>query len=159
MLPIRTILYPTDFSPYSDVACQFACALARDYDARLILAHVVHEPVVAYGTGPVAPDMDAAEVELKSWVSLLASQFAPVTVEYRLAVGSPAAEILRLAGEVKSDLIVMGTHGRTGLGRLVLGSVAEHVLREAGCPVVTVKAPLASGAGPHTTGAAATRVT
>ncbi len=140
MLPIRTILYPTDFSPHSDLACQFAGALARDYGARLIVAHVFHEPVVAYGAGLTASDRDAAEIELKSWASLLASQFGLVAVEHRLAVGNPAAEILRLAEEVKSDLIVLGTHGRTGLGRLVLGSVAERVLRGAACPVVTARA-------------------
>jgi nucleotide-binding universal stress UspA family protein len=64
-----------------------------------------------------------------------------VQLEYRLGTGDPATEILRLAGETKCDLIVMGTHGRTGLTRLVLGSVAEEVLRQAPCPVLAVKTP------------------
>ncbi len=159
MLPIRTILYPTDFSPHSDLACQLASSLARDYGARLILVHVIHEPAVVYGMGPIAPDVDAAEVELKSWAGLIGTQFAPVDVEYRLVIGSPAAEILRLADTVKSDLIVMGTHGRGGFGRLVLGSVAEQVLREASCPVVTIRAPLAPVAVAGHAGTAAVRAT
>jgi nucleotide-binding universal stress UspA family protein len=69
-----------------------------------------------------------------------------VPVEHQLLfVGDPAAEILRVAQAVKADLIVLGTHGRTGLGRLLMGSVAEQVVRRAPCPVVTVKAPLPQG--------------
>src|SRR5262249_48839479 len=68
-------------------------------------------------------------------------------IEYRLSEGDPAVEIIRLAAEVKANLIVMGTHGRTGLGRLMMGSVAEAVLRRAPCPVLTLKAPFSWAPG------------
>jgi nucleotide-binding universal stress UspA family protein len=68
-----------------------------------------------------------------------------VRVEHRLVAGDPGAEILRAAREEPCDLIVMGTHGRTGLGRVLLGSVAEQVVRRAPCPALTVKAPAESG--------------
>jgi nucleotide-binding universal stress UspA family protein len=139
MLPIRTILHPTDFSERSNDAYRLACALARDYNARLLIVHVVPPVAAAVGdlvwTGPV----DYQEVKDK----LLGLEGPdPARVERWLEEGDPASEILRLAREGRCDLIVMGTHGRRGLGRLLMGSVAETVLRKAPCPVVTVKAPL-----------------
>ena len=79
--------------------------------------------------------------ELRARLQTLQSGEPGVPVEYRLEAGDPATEVLRVAREVPCDLIVLGTHGRTGLTRLVLGSVAEEVLRKAPCPVLTVKAP------------------
>jgi nucleotide-binding universal stress UspA family protein len=145
MLPIRTILHPTDFSERSDFAYRLACSLARDYGAHLLIVHVVPPPVAFVGdavwSGPIEVDMD----ELKNKLLRLTGP-DPTRVERRLEEGSPADEILRLARESHCDLIVMGTHGRRGLGRLLMGSVAELVVRKAPCPVVTVKSPFPDAA-------------
>jgi nucleotide-binding universal stress UspA family protein len=142
MLPIRTILHPTDFSRPSEYAFQMACALARDYGARLIVAHVKAPPAVAYGElGPMIPEPEQTVDELTR--RLVEMKPAPgVTAEYCVREGDPASEIVKLAQETTADLIVLGTHGRTGLGRLLMGSVAEAILRRAACPVLTLKTPV-----------------
>jgi nucleotide-binding universal stress UspA family protein len=141
MLPIHSILYPTDFSPQAGHAFQVACALARDYGARLVLLHV-KPPEVVYGEGFVLPpDSEAVRRELLEQLGSLQLADPSVSVWRILEEGNPAAEILHTAAEVGCDLIVMGTHGRTGLGRLLMGSVAEAVLRKAPCPVLTIRSP------------------
>jgi len=142
MLPLRTILHPTDFSERSEFALRLACALARDYSARLIVLHTVTIPTAVFGEGVVPPDIDAYQEEMSEKLQRLEVPVADVDVERRLRRGDPVAEILRLAEDGACDLIVMGTHGRTGLGRLLMGSVAEQVVRRAPCPVLTVKTPL-----------------
>jgi nucleotide-binding universal stress UspA family protein len=140
MFPIRKILHPTDFSERSDHAFRLACALARDHNAPLIVLHV-HSPVVAYGDGLVGvmpPDFTG---ELQARLREIDPHDPKVVIERRLVEGEPAAEIQRVARESGCDLIVMGTHGWTGLRRLLMGSVAEDVVRKASCPVLTVKAP------------------
>jgi nucleotide-binding universal stress UspA family protein len=150
MLPIRTILHPTDFSPHSHAAFQLACSLARDYAARLIVLHVVNPPIAALGgmaaVPPIAEEYGQRKAEEKLYH--LQSPYAAVRIEQRLAQGDAAEEILRLAEEIPCDFIVLGTHGRTGVGRLLLGSVAERVLRKAACPVLTVKNPVPEAAEP-----------
>jgi len=141
MLPIRTVLHPTDFSDYSDYAFRLACSLARDYGARLVVVHVVELPVAIYGNGLVLPPPQVNKEPLQAKLQQLLPRDPKVQVEHRLVEGDAATEILRVAGEAKCDLIVMGTHGRTGLGRLLMGSVAEQVVRKASCPVLTVKTP------------------
>jgi nucleotide-binding universal stress UspA family protein len=143
MLPIHTILHPTDFSERSGYAFRLACSLARDYKAHLIALHVLPPPVIAYGEGivPVPVDPECLEA-LKAEFERLHLPCGQLSVEHRLAEGDPATEILRTAQEIACDLIVMGTHGRTGLGRVLLGSVAEEVVRKATSPVLTVKTPL-----------------
>jgi len=142
MLAIRTVLHPTDFSKCSDFAFRLACSLARDYDARLIVLHVIEPPMVVGGEGvlmlPPAVDLKPHRERLQ----LLRPQDPKAPVEHRLVEGTAATEILRLAEETKCDVIVLGTHGRKGFGRLLMGSVAEQVVRRAPCPVVTVKTPL-----------------
>jgi nucleotide-binding universal stress UspA family protein len=144
MLAIKTILHPTDFSERSDLAFRLACSLARDHGARLIILHVAEPPVPPTPSGiPIVPavlDLDSQREQLQR----LRPADPKVPVEHRLIVGAAAAEILDVAEASKCDLIVMGTHGRTGLGRLLMGSVAEQVVRKAPCPVLTVKTP------PHT---------
>src|SRR5262249_13527498 len=132
MLPIHTLLYPTDFSPHAEFAFPMACALARDYGARLIVAHVRLIPTVAFTEmgAVVGPPVESV-AELEDKLHAVKPVDAAIPVEYRLLEGSPAEEIVTLAREVGADLIVMGTHGRTGLGRLLVGSVAELVLRRA----------------------------
>jgi nucleotide-binding universal stress UspA family protein len=142
MLPIRTILHPTDFSPQSGAAFQVACALARDYGARLILLHV-KPPEIIYGEGYVLPpDPEVVRKELQAQLDRLQPPGPGLRVERLLREGDAAWGILDAAEDVHPDLIVMGTHGRTRVGRLLMGSVAETVLRKAPCPVLTVKNPL-----------------
>jgi nucleotide-binding universal stress UspA family protein len=143
MLPIRTILHPTDFSDRSAYAYHLACALARDYGARLIVLSVYRPPATVYAEmGPlVAEPLDSME-EITEKLTRLKPEDLEGRVDHYVREGDPAAEIVRLAREAHCDLIVMGTHGRRGLSRLLMGSVAEAVLRKAPCPVLTVKTPL-----------------
>jgi nucleotide-binding universal stress UspA family protein len=143
MLPIRTILHPTDFSTPSQYALELACALARDHGARLVLLHVGAMPVMVYGEGVLPVDTDAYTLELREKLDKVQTPDPAIEVERRLVmVGDPVAEILGVAEDIACDLIVMGTHGRTGLRRALMGSVAEQVVRKASCPVLTVKMPV-----------------
>jgi nucleotide-binding universal stress UspA family protein len=142
MLPMRTILHPTDFSERSRHALQVAAALARDHGARLLLLHIAELPAAAYGEAVVMLDRAAYASEVQVQLDRLPVPLPPERVERRLALApSPAPEIVCVAEETPCDLIVMGTHGRTGLRRALLGSVAEQVMRRAPCPVLTVKVP------------------
>jgi nucleotide-binding universal stress UspA family protein len=142
MLPIHTILHPTDFSENSQAAFHMACSLARDYRAKLLILHVASPPVLVYGKGLVEPN---AEGELQLALERL-HQVKPtdpsLTVEYRLLEGDPATEIVTAAREGNCDVIVMGTHGRTALGKMLMGSVSSPVVRKAPCPVLTLRLPL-----------------
>jgi nucleotide-binding universal stress UspA family protein len=142
MLPIGTILHPTDFSDCATHAFRVAGALARDHGARLVVLHVAPLPVVVYGEGVVPPQPEVTQAELDAKLHQLQAPDPKVRVEHRLAEGDAATEILRAAEETSCDMVVMGTHGRTGLVRLLMGSVAEQVVRKAPCPVLTVKTPL-----------------
>jgi nucleotide-binding universal stress UspA family protein len=144
MLAIRTILHPTDLSPLSECAFRLACSLARDHGARLIVLHV--SPLeVLLAESPYVPPPDPAQIweTLQEQLEMLQSPDPTVVVEHLLKEGNPAEEILRTAQDCDCDLIIMGTHGRTGVRRLLMGSVAEHILRRAACPVLTVKMPVA----------------
>jgi nucleotide-binding universal stress UspA family protein len=141
MLALKTILHPTDFSERSEVAFRLACALARDHGARVVALHVVL-PAVLYGEGMVVLPPESYQREAEEKLRRLQAHDPKVPVECRVAEGDPTREILRVAQEVKCDLIVLGTHGWTGLGRILMGSVAEGVVRKAPCPVLTVKMPL-----------------
>jgi nucleotide-binding universal stress UspA family protein len=149
MSAIRTILHPTDFSERSESAFRLACALARDHGARLLVLHVVPPPQsVGSGEMPVTfPLSPAYREELEDQLRRFKAADPKLRVTCHtchLEEGFAADEILRNAQAVNADLIVMGTHGRTGLGRLLMGSVAEEVVRKAACPVLTVKAPVAA---------------
>jgi nucleotide-binding universal stress UspA family protein len=138
---IRKILFPTDLSPASNAVLRHATALARGNDASLLILHV-EEPPLAYGGGEVF--YSAGEINtdaLQAMLDKVAPQDPAVKVERRLVIGDPASEIPRVAKEENVDLIVMGTHGRTGLLRLLMGSVAELVVRRAHCAVLTVRQP------------------
>jgi len=158
MKMLQTILHPTDFSVHSKEALALAGSLARDHCARLIVLHAV--PVVAPATGPGDAALEHAErrrrdvesyrqemAEKLRWLDVPA---VPAPVERLLEEGEPAAVILRKAEETACDLIVMGTHGRTGALRQLLGSVAEEVTRKATCPVVAVKVPALAPLGQAT---------
>lgn len=141
MLPIKTILHPTDFSEASEHALRMAVGLARDYHARLILMHAV-EPPVYYGELGVSfiPTEEYRE-SAQERVDALAGPDPKVTVESVVTEGLAASEILRVAGERHPEMIVLGSHGRTGIGRVLMGSVAEEVARRSPCPVLIVRAP------------------
>jgi len=140
MLPIRIILHPTDFSEQSDYALRLACALARDHEARLVLLHVAAPPMAVYGGDMLVAVPPESHDEERQRLDRL-SVPEGVSAERRLVEGDPGTEILLAARQTGPDLIVMGTHGRTGLARILMGSVAERVVRKAPCPVLTVKTP------------------
>jgi nucleotide-binding universal stress UspA family protein len=142
MIAIRHILCPVDLSPVSYRALEQAAALSRSLDAQLRVVRVleIEHPGVS---GLVAHE---AIAELEQFVA--PSRASGCDIEVGLAQGAPDAEILRAAEASSADLMVMGTHGRRGFERFVLGSVAERVLRKARCPVLAV--PPADGqAAPH----------
>ncbi len=144
MTRIQTILHPTDFSGCADDAFRLACSLARDHGARLILVHVQEAIVpVAGEAGPAPLDLAAERETLRKRLNALRAEDPRIALERCLLAGAAADAIISLAEERPCDLIVMGTHGRTGLGRVLVGSVAEGVLRKAPCPVLTVKRPVA----------------
>jgi nucleotide-binding universal stress UspA family protein len=139
---IRTVLHPTDFSVSSDVAFQLACSLSRDHDAQLVVLHVA--PVLVPPPSEMGtPPQPTSHENLWQALKQVHAPDPNVRVQHLLEDGFDAATVIRdTAGAVQCDLIVMGTHGRTGLDRLLMGSVAEKVLRSAPCPVLTVKVPL-----------------
>jgi nucleotide-binding universal stress UspA family protein len=139
MFPISMILHPTDFSGSSDHAFELACALARDYAARLVVLHVVIPPTVMFTEGVSPPSYDDQVAQAKESLDRLQPPDRSFHFERRLAQGDAAKVILRTIQELDADLVVLGTHGRTGLSRVLLGSVAEQVMRKAPCPVLTVK--------------------
>jgi quercetin dioxygenase-like cupin family protein len=116
--------------------------LAKEHKARLILFHVI--PANGGKMPEPAPNpLEPAESQecLKDWPLTWPKTPDTISVEHRVAVGNAPGEILSLAGSLNCDVIVMGTHGRTGLDRVLTGSVAEEVLRKAGCPVMVVRTP------------------
>lgn len=135
------IIFPTDFSSLSDAALAHATSLARDTGAMLLIVHV-EEPAVAYGGGEMYYGLPepSVEAQLKMLHAVVPAD-PEVPFEHRLLTGAPADAIVQLAAEEYADLIVMATHGRTGLRRLLMGSVAEEVIRHAPCPVLTVRQP------------------
>jgi nucleotide-binding universal stress UspA family protein len=135
MSTLRVILFPTDFSERTEAAFPLACALARDQGARLVLLYVDPPPMFH---GEVVSRRQTPDYE-EQLLEALRRYEAPqgVQPEYRLEEGPPAEGICRVAAELPADVIVMATHGGTGLRRLLMGSVAEQVLRQAPCPVLT----------------------
>ena len=147
----KTLLVPHDFSS----SANHAAAIARDesklHNARLVLLHVIDLPTAIKPDTVIVPDATGAPVNVREYAVSSAEAHLQDIVE-RLAkdgvtatpfirVGNPVDEITRFVEEEKVSLIVMGTHGRTGLQHLLVGSVAERVMRTATCPVLTVRHP------------------
>ena len=133
----KKVLFPTDFSMLSDAALDYAATLAKD--GELLIVHV-EEPPIAYGAGEMYYGVSEPDTQtLTKMLHELAPADSTVRCRHRLVIGNPADEIVQIAAEENVDLIVMGTHGRTGLKRFLMGSVAEAVVRKAKCPVLTVK--------------------
>src|SRR5688500_17795398 len=157
MIEIRRILCPVDFSDYSRRALDHAIAIARWYGSTVTALHVVSPaPAAGYGPGPgTFPPMVLTAVHrahlLAETRAFVEAEGAPgVGTEAVVREGQTAAEIVDQATGMNADLLVIGTHGRSGFERLLLGSVAEKVLRKARCPVLTVpgRLPDAVPAGP-----------
>jgi len=136
---LRVILHPTDFSKVSEAALDVARSLARDHGARLIVLHVA--PFDISRAGRLTADWDPREYQqsLNAIRNRIDGPDLRYPIETRLSRGFEAEEILRLAQEIKPDLVVMGTHGRTGLRRILVGNTAASVLPKANCPVLVVK--------------------
>jgi universal stress protein A len=154
---ITRILVPTDFSETADAAFAYAQTLAAPFGASLHLVHVFSDP---YVLSAYAPDVYAEvpavlreealrqvddELKKRAW-----KNDTGVPIITATAIGLTARELVRYATDHAIDLIVMGTHGRHGIARYLLGSVAEHIVRIAPCPVLTVRGP-AANAGHHDT--------
>jgi len=136
---IQRILFPTDFSHASDAALPLATALARDSGATLLIIHV-QEPTPAYAMGELYYGVpEPTQHQLREMLEAIVPNDPTVLFEHHLVLGEPAKRLVRFAKEQNVDLIVMGTHGRRALSRLVMGSVAEAVVRRAPCPVLTFK--------------------
>ena len=144
-MEIRQILAPTDFSELSKQGLKSALELAQAFGAKLLLLHVVEPP--PYPIEGIVPSQLGANLldDLERQASNELAQVLPeaqaskVEVTRRVIVGIPYRKIVDVAEEEKADLIVMTTHGRTGLGHLVMGSVAEKIVRTAPCPVLTIR--------------------
>jgi universal stress protein A len=166
ILDIQQILVPVDYSDDSRAALQWAASLAENYGARILLLHIIGkavEEVYPQGTHfetlmpsyyeGLAPGSQRfgrqlviidLEAQARTRLQNYASEYLPrnITVEVKVGVGKPADSIVQLAREEGVDLIVMGTHGRTGMRHLLLGSIAEAVIRQVQCPVMTVRGGL-----------------
>ena len=146
MIRLKTILVPTDFSECSNAAVRYGCALAEAFGATLHLLNVVQDPYTmpwaTEGFGAPLGDLLAdweAQARQRLVESVPTAGAAKTVVKTQ--VGSPHREIVRYAAQHEIDLIVLGTHGRGPLGHMLLGSVAERVVRTAPCPVLTVRQP------------------
>ncbi len=146
MSPFRHVLVATDFSECSKVALDTAIELARRYSAALTLVHVFAIPVYPYmDVVPMAVDIEtpareAATEELRKALAAARTQL-PTAVAVLKQAGAVWEQILAAAREVGADLIVLGTHGRTGVSHALIGSVAERVVRNSPVPVLTVCRP------------------
>lgn len=148
MIRLSQILVPTDFSPHASAAVRYAAQLADSFDAEISLLHIVDSTVVYAGEidfGACTTGAGAAVMTEQQATDLLNKVTVEGITESRIrrtvVFGTPAETICRIAEEQEADMVVLGTHGRTGLARVVLGSVAEHVVRLAPCPVLTVRLP------------------
>ncbi|MBI5760629.1 MAG: universal stress protein [Planctomycetales bacterium] len=146
MIELKRILFPTDFSPNANAALAYATALAEQFGAELHVLHVMVEPAVIIpepGAFYPIPDTLLADIKEQSEKALNQvpdPQWCQGKVVQRvLRRGTPFVEIVRYAKEANADLVVLGTHGRGGLAHVLLGSVAEKVVRKAPCPVLTVR--------------------
>jgi universal stress protein A len=142
MFHVSRILCPTDFSPGAAAALEIAASIAERYDASIDVLHVWSPPIVVAFDGAIIPSGEDVAAYTETLHAKLDETLAAIPRPHRfvrkhLVQGAPGEEILALAEREKCELIVMGTHGRSGLSHLLLGSVAERVIRTAGIPVLT----------------------
>ena len=134
------ILCPIDFDENSMAALNFAARMAQESHGALYVLHVVRSPFQPSEV-PAEPRVEEWERDAESRLDNVARQHLEGKAKYNLILktGNPADAIIEAERELRPDAVVMATHGRTGLGHLLIGSVAEHVVRESSCPVVTVR--------------------
>ena len=148
MITLKTILHPTDFSEPSKYALRYAISLADEFHAKLCVLHVIEEVSSALyfdmlQAPPLAQLMADIEKQAQKALEDLLPQDvrARIQTQYLIRKGVPFLEIVRCADQIGADMIVCGTHGRTGLKHALFGSVAEKVVRKAACPVLSVRHP------------------
>lgn len=146
MITLHRILVPTDFSENSNRAARYAAELAAKFNSEIVFLHVVQDlalvlPDAVMPTPVATPNLDdmiaSAKIGIANLVTTL--DLAKMNPKSEVRVGSPATEIVAAASDLKVDLLCISTHGRTGLAHLLLGSVAEKIIRHAPCPVLTVR--------------------
>lgn len=137
MIHIERILYPTDFSSYSNQAYFHAVSLAKAHNASLTILYVIDPEKTA------TPEGQGPEAYWRSQIEQVRPLDDSIPLSHVVLQGDPATEIVRHVRQARINLVVMGTHGRSGVDRLLMGSVAERVLRDAPCSVLVVKMPRA----------------
>lgn len=147
MQPFTEILIAIDFSENSDHAFNYALTLARQFNAHLTVMHVINEPVDLRGFYVPHISFEQLEKEIEESAHSMMTKFCRENLSdftnysTSLVTGIPCDEIVNKAGQLNASLIVVGTHGRTGLDHIIFGSTAERVVRTAPCPVLTVRLP------------------
>lgn len=148
MIALKYILVPTDFSETSDVAVKYGVALARVFNAKLYLLHVIHEGVGGEMAVPALPlglldGMEGMQNDARDRLGQILTEQEQKELRSESVVrqGAPDVEIIRYAKEHDIDLIVIGTRGSSGVAHLLMGGVADKVVRKAPCPVLTVRHP------------------
>jgi nucleotide-binding universal stress UspA family protein len=147
-MEIKSILFPTDFSEGSAQALQYAVDMSKRYGAKLYVIHVIYD--IAKATGWYVPHVsmdemykDIQEGAKKELERFGVEELAGVkNVERRVITGVPHEEIINFVSANKIDLVIMGTHGRKGIDKILFGSTAAQVVRHAPCPVLTVRLPI-----------------
>jgi len=141
----KTILFATDFSDSSEHAFQYALSLARKFESRLAIIHVINEPVDLRGFYVPHISFDKLEEEIEQGAQKMMEKFCRThgqdypRIETYVVPGIPYDEIIKKGAELAADLIVVGTHGRTGLDHVLFGSTAEKVVRKSPVPVMTIR--------------------
>ena len=147
MKPFDKILIAIDFSENSEHAFEYALTLAQQFQAELTILHVINEPVDLRGFYVPHISFEQLEKEIEEGAQKMMEQFCQTRMgdftNYQTAIvtGIPNEEIIRKAADTAASLIVLGTHGRTGLDHIIFGSTAERVVRSAACPVLTIRMP------------------
>lgn len=141
MFVVNTVLHPTDLNDDSKDVYRAACDVARQNGARLIALHIAPDGIVSYMDKVSERPTEETKEKLWEAVRRPRDEEKGIEVEHRIEDGEPLGEILRVARETNSDMIVMGTHGRSGIARWFTNSVAEEVVRKAPCSVLIVKPP------------------
>jgi len=147
MKPFSKILTAIDFSENSDYAFDYALTLAKQFGSQLVILHVINEPVDLRGFYVPHISFEQLEKEIGEGAEKMMAKFCSSKLDdftnftTSIVTGIPYEEIIRTAEEAAASLIVLGTHGRTGLDHLIFGSTAERVVRGASCPVLTIRLP------------------
>ena len=149
MKPFTKILTAIDFSENSECAFDYALTLANQFNAELTIVHVINEPVDLRGFYVPHISFEQLEKEIEESAVNMMETFCSTKLgtftnfKKAIVTGIPYDEIIATAAKIDASLIVLGTHGRTGLDRILFGSTAERVVRSASCPVLTVRLPVA----------------